>query len=364
LAIIEVNFDEGGATSTGPYLVRTGRTRFDERVAQRLHTDAEDTQARDRLGVEVEIGEHLWRSWPEELYPDQLCQLLCSNLDAKPPFVLVTQRGEPLPEAGVEPRIEGRQAVAIIDGVIRGLLRLHQAGVVCYFGEAALRGRELNGTVSAAPLPWRAPEPGPGLRRIADPRDDVYSGALVLFWLLTGERPDIWSDPPLTDPGLIADAVRDRLEPEHRPTRYDESVRRLLQGAFTRRAVDRVDAHDLALKLRAYRLPRPDVIISDAWDRTERRGTQGYRAEFRELTDRQQAFLVSRPARPHPPARPVPGGRLRVTPPPDGPPPGRTRQALPAPRPRSLTPSALRMIVVGTLVVFALSIVIGVVVFR
>jgi hypothetical protein len=379
LAITEVNFDDGAGTPAGSYLVRTGRTRFGERVAQRLLIDAEDQQARDRLGVEVEIGEHLWRSWPEELYPDHLCRVLCSDLDAKPPFVLVTQRGEPLPEAGVQPRIEGRQAIAIIDGVIRGLLRLQQAGVVCravspetllwdggggavqfgYFGQAAFRGRELRGTVSAAPLPWRAPEPGPGVRRIADPRDDVYAGALVLFWLLTGERPDLWSDPPLTDPGLIADAVRDRLEPEHGTSRYDESVRTLLRGAFTRRAVDRIDARDLAVKLRAYGLPRPDVIILDAWDRTERRGTEGYRAEFRELTDRQRAFLVRRPARPHPPVRPRPGSRPGVTARPDAPPPGRRR---PAQRPRPRTSGALRMTVAGTLVVVAL-IVIGLVVF-
>ena len=174
-----MNFDDTPPRPAGPYLVRLGRTRLGEQVAQRVLIDADDEQARHRLGVEVEIGEHLWRSWPVTHYPDQLCLLLCSSLDANPPFVLLTQRGEPLPAAGVEPRIEGRQATAIVNGVITGLLRLHQAGVVCraispetllwsgegnalqfaYFGEAAFHRRELNGPVSAAPLPWRAPDP-------------------------------------------------------------------------------------------------------------------------------------------------------------------------------------------------------------
>ena len=318
LANIEVDFDDGqppapgdpfpvggGSGDRDPYRLRVGRTRINERVAQRVLVDTSNAEARRRLGVEVEIGEHLVREWPEEGYPDQLSRLLGSNLDTALPYVLATRRGEPLPAVSLGPRLESSASVAAIDGVVMGLLRLAQAGVVCravspetllwdgaalqfgYFGHAALKDTPRD-PVSAAPAPWRAPDPPAGVTRVADPRDDVFSGALVLYWLLTGERPDAaWPS--------VADRVSQTLELQ------DDSVRKLLRGAFSRSAVDRIDARDLAQRLRGYGLPRPDVITAPHWDVTGDRSTQGLRAEFRQLMEAQAAFLANRPARPAPP---------------------------------------------------------------
>ena len=187
----------------------------------------------------------------------------------------------------------------------------------------------------------------------------MYSGALVLFWLLTGERPDRWYDPPLTDPGLIADAVRDRLEPETGLTRFDESVRNLLHGAFGRSAADRVDAPALAQNLGAFGLPRPGVIISKDWDQTAPDATRGYRTEYHALLTRQEAFLASRP-----PVRPVPGGQPRAANSPVTPPSGRTRHSVLIRRPAWFTLTSGRTIIIGAgvVVIIVLAIVIGVVI--
>lgn len=305
----DIFFDDDGQV-VGSYRERIGRTRMNnERVLMRVLINTADRAARARLETEWTVGDRLCLAWPETEYPDQLSRLVGGNIEAAMPFTVVTRRGDPISGGTLPHPLSDVQVSALVDGVFRGLFSLHSAGIVCRtitpdtvlwdgnaaqlssFGDAVLASQPLQRPVSLAPAPWRAPDPRPGAAATADPRDDVFSACLVLFWLLTGFRPGtgLGADP---EPAAVGEAVAELLEQQ------EPVVRRLLRGVFGVPQAQRVTARDLVTGLKVLGLTVPGDVVDPRWDQTRSSATADFREEYQALVLAQREFLATAPVRP------------------------------------------------------------------
>lgn len=197
-------------------------------------------EGRGSLRRQVAIGTHLVMSRANATYPPQLAQLIGHDQG----MAVFGHDGRPLTE--IQPSENDK--MAITRDLLIGLRALTDSHVIhraicpeslfwdglvlqiADFSSAAVLGTPK----AAEPVdgaPWHSPEQAAGARP-GTPTDDLYSAALVLFWLFTGERPDTdpaamrarlsLQDAPLPD--LLAGCFDD--EPARRPT-----LRRMLERA-------------------------------------------------------------------------------------------------------------------------------------
>lgn len=163
--------------------------------------------ARSRLNREIEIGERLnhIHGADERSYPPGLTRLV--GYTTEPPYLAVIVRaGEPL--ADVAGQLDDPQRNQIARSLLRSLDDLGRARVVHRaLSPATVLWDRTSGVAQISDFTvasvdgerradgpdgdqWSAPEV---LERsgVADPVDDLYSAALVIFWLFSGEQPEV-----------------------------------------------------------------------------------------------------------------------------------------------------------------------------
>jgi hypothetical protein len=230
---------------------------------------------RIQLEREIKIGSRLWLA----AEPAMLARLIGfdDDTDADPPLALFSYSGTPLARTVGQLTTSDRMHAAL--GLLAALEQLSQARVVhralspdtvlwdgsqksvqvTRFGQAAILGEARAGGVAIAP--WCAPEQASGIGQ-ASAADDLYSAALLLFWLYTEEE-------PAGEPA----AMRERLALQ------DDELQRRLKGMFSDRAVERPSLEQLSRRWRPRMLGRtvPPKVDDEA------------RRNFAALRERQRA---------------------------------------------------------------------------
>lgn len=230
---------------------------------------------RKQLDREIKIGSRLWLGAESTM----LARLIGfdDDRDADLPVALFSHSGTPLARTAAQLTTSDRMHVA--QGLLTALQQLSQARVVhralspdtvlwensqksvqvTRFGQAAILGEARADGPAVAP--WCAPEQASGTGQ-ASAADDLYSAALLLFWLYTGEQ-------PAAEPATM----RERLALQ------DDELRHRLDGMFSDRAAERPTLEQLSRRWRPTMLARP---VRPGVDDEARR-------EFAALRERQRA---------------------------------------------------------------------------
>lgn len=275
LQTYDVEFD-GRRRLDGPLLSRYGRNRVNEPVA--LRSAGPDPESVVLLRREVDALTRLRGRLTERRYPTQLTRLIGHNPDHEPPYLLRTNRGEPL--SRLEMPLRADVLGPVVDDLVRILRYLAVSGLVHRrIGLSTLHwdgeGLQLvdfeHAVLSGLPAPAcsccpnRPPPEGTARRQ-----DDLLDAGLVLYRLFTNED--------VTDP----------VEVRRRLALQDVVVRDLLAGVFD---PDRTRRPDPLALLRRRKLPdplsgsgRPVTTIAD-------RETGGVEA-FERLRAEQRAFAA------------------------------------------------------------------------
>lgn len=177
----------------------------DWRVVQyRLaHTARGDHRARDRLEAEVGVGLAVRRAFGDAPYHRLFARLGGYHLDVREPFVFYEPaRGRPL--AALAGRATVREQERIRSELVLAVRLLEAIGVVhrgltphtvrwdgrhVRMPEPCLATRAGHPREALGEAPWAAPEQRAG-RGTADPRDDLWSVAQVMYHLVTGREGD------------------------------------------------------------------------------------------------------------------------------------------------------------------------------
>ncbi|MFH8410811.1 hypothetical protein ACH4FX_39470 [Streptomyces sp. NPDC018019] len=180
------------------------------------HTARGDHRARDRLEAEVGVGLAVRRAFGDAPYHQLFARLGGYHLDVREPFVFYEPaRGRPLAAlAGratvkEQERIRSELVLAVrlleaVDVVHRGLTphTVRWDGRHVRLPEPCLATRAGHPREALGEAPWAAPEQRAG-RGTADPRDDLWSVAQVMYHLVTGREGDP-DGPPRDLPRLPA----------------------------------------------------------------------------------------------------------------------------------------------------------------
>ncbi|WP_344324113.1 hypothetical protein [Streptomyces macrosporus] len=204
-------------------------------VQYRLPREArDDHRARDRLEREVGAGLAVSRAYRGAPYARLFPRLAGYHLDTEEPFVFYrSSRGTPL--AGLAGRVDVRDQRTIMGDLVLAVRLLEAVGIVhrgitphgvLWDGERVRLPEPYTATRAGLPreplgaAPWAGPEQREG-RGEADPRDDLWSVAQVMYHLLTG-RPGSASGPHRDLAGrpalaVLADAFAPRAADRPRP---------------------------------------------------------------------------------------------------------------------------------------------------
>lgn len=210
-------------TSTGGPLpgVSPGLTQV---LQRRLVVPAETArwQHSDRLDNEIRIGLHLVRVFGTNAsYPPELSRLVGYDVDAEQPFVLLAPYAG-VPAGDVVHRLKLDQEQIFEVGLLKAIRLLDAAGVVHGgISPTAVRWDDGDEIVQvtgfsqsslaneprrlAGDPPWTAPDRVAG-DGVADPRDDVWSAAQVIYYVMTGRTVRAAAGPP--DPSPRGQALR------------------------------------------------------------------------------------------------------------------------------------------------------------
>ncbi|KUJ37441.1 MULTISPECIES: serine/threonine-protein kinase [Streptomyces] len=167
------------------------------------HTARGDHRARDRLEAEVGVGLAVRRAFGDAPYHQLFARFGGYHLDVREPFVFYEPaRGRPLAAlAGratvkEQERIRSELVLAVrlleaVDVVHRGLTphTVRWDGRHVRLPEPCLATRAGHPREALGEAPWAAPEQRAG-HGTADPRDDLWSVAQVMYHLVTGREGD------------------------------------------------------------------------------------------------------------------------------------------------------------------------------
>jgi len=257
---------------------QVGQAVTGERVVLLTPHSSTSTGGRKQLDREIKFGNRLWLGTE----PTMLARLIGfdDDHDADPPVALFSHSGTPLARTAAGLTTSDRMHVA--QGLLTALQQLSQARVVhralspdtvlwdgsqksiqiTRFGQAAILGEARAGGPAFAS--WSAPEQVGGTGQAAAD-DDLYSAALLLFWLYTGEQP---AAGPAT--------MRERLALQ------DDELRRRLDGMFSDEAAVRPSLERLSRRW------QPSILAG----RVPPRVDDEARKEFAALRERQRADVT------------------------------------------------------------------------
>jgi serine/threonine protein kinase len=326
--ILELYLTGGSGTAKQPYHVffdgrqtirngvrlRYGHNQKNETVVQK--SVPAGSTAQTLIAREARLGRRLQDAGARS-YPPQLSRCVGADPDGPHPFTLMTCRGATLRELlenGQLPLSPAGVNQAVTD-LLTGLAFLHTDRIVhtridldslrwdgtglqiCDFGHAVTEARTRS--LPDLPAPWNPPRPARST--VAHPADDIYTAALAVFQLATGEALHTAQGEPETSEGMRArlalqDAVLQDLL-RHR----DRRTGRASDHAFADSPEHRPDARTMLLRWQPpappHPVPRPDVDL---------RETRA-REDFTRLRMHQRAFVP--PPLPDLPAQE--GGPLR-----------------------------------------------------
>jgi hypothetical protein len=310
---VEVSFGSQPPETAGGLTLRRGSIAADQTQVVAKYASVGD--AVELLRREVGVAEYLAPAASSLVYPDGLSRVVGFNLDAVPPMLVATWRGEPLTalSRNNELPLPAHQQPGAVKSLLAAVAFLSAANYVhcglspstvrwdgeslqvTDLGHATIRGK-MRSAKPTVPPPrrledflaragetvadrddsedgfWRPPA-GDGIARFGD---DVYALAALLLFACTNERPEPGADLA----GWLA--------------RQDGDLRGQLAGAFAPDPEDRPSALELA-----ERVGLPSLL--EAVRRSERSREHDEevraRAHFRELNDRKADFQAQLTAR-------------------------------------------------------------------
>lgn len=190
-----------------PFRTRTVRFEDGRSVIQQrlLAAHAGQHEARDALEAEIRTGLTLIRTFPPRSYPPEFTRLAGYNVDTEEPYLLLDPLRGGQPTSEFAGRLLVREQQRFDSSVFRALRLLEWAGLVhrsinpstvrwdgsrvqlTAFGSAEEIGRPRQ---RIGALPWVSPEQWAADGE-TDPRDDVWSGGQLIYFVTTGRQPVI-----------------------------------------------------------------------------------------------------------------------------------------------------------------------------
>jgi hypothetical protein len=316
---IAIAFDATPPEAAGGLTLRRGALAADR--TQVVVKYAAAAEAKELLSREVNVAEYLDPAAARLGYPESLSRVVGFDLDANPPLLVATWRGQPLAESSQDNRLPlaAAQQAGAATSLLTAVAFLAAAGYVhgglsprtvrwdgeslqvTDLGHATMRDRPrwtgprvgppgrledflaLAGGAAATPAAaesrgpengfWRPP-PGDGVAR---PGDDVYALAALLLFACTDETPEPGAD-------LAAWLAR-----------QDHDLRRQLADAFAPDPAARPPAQQLRERVG---LPTVLAAVRQSERAREHDQEQQARAHFRELGERKARFRADLAARP------------------------------------------------------------------
>ncbi|MFD7667142.1 hypothetical protein [Streptomyces sp. NPDC059788] len=198
------------------------------------HTARGDHRARDRLEAEVGVGLAVRRAFGDAPYHQLFARFGGYHLDVREPFVFYEPaRGRPL--AALAGRAPVREQERIRSELVLAVRLLEAVGVVhrgltpqtvrwdgrhVRLPEPCLATRAGHPREALGEAPWASPEQRAG-HGTADPRDDLWSVAQVMYHLVTGREGDPDGPPRdlarLPALGVLSTAYAPRAEERNQP---------------------------------------------------------------------------------------------------------------------------------------------------